>query len=96
MINLVLAARTEALRLSRLAVRQSIRDQGQRLKEFEASELNRLARVWFSQHHELFDQALRHVLAWQLCTNITTGAQKSKARKSMASAVHISRSKVEA
>jgi hypothetical protein len=62
-VNAALAARIEAMRLSRLAVRDQLRAQGQKVNYISASEINRLARIWFLDHGaELIDAALCNVL----------------------------------
>jgi hypothetical protein len=40
----------EALRLSKIAVKAEIRDQGQRLKDYQMKEIINLAELWFSEH----------------------------------------------
>jgi hypothetical protein len=83
----------EALRLAKIEVKHSIRDQGQRLKDYQMKEIINLAELWFSEHRaELLGQATIGLLF----SNIKNGAQKSKPRSTGLSTVHISRSKVEA
>jgi hypothetical protein len=75
---------TKALRLASLEVGTRLRDEGKRIKDYEARDLTKLAEVWFKFHRaELIGQA-------------TIGLLREKARKSRASVVQISRSKVEA
>ena len=84
------ALRIEAMRLARNAVRHRIRDQGQRLKDYEAKEIDALAKALLRQRQsEMITQAWANLLR----SNIRNGAQKSKALKSMASAVQNSGAK---
>jgi hypothetical protein len=90
MINLAQAARIEAMRLARNQVRQSIREEGRRLKDYEAKEIDCLARSWFAEHRQpMFDQALGNILRAQL----TTYRQKSNGRPVRVSVVQISGAK---
>jgi hypothetical protein len=92
MNDLAIAARFEALRLARLAVRKDLKAQGLKVNWIANTEIDRLARAWFAQDRAgLFDQALGNVLADVLCSNLRTAAQKSKRPKSMASTVRMSR-----
>jgi hypothetical protein len=50
--------KVEALRLSKLAVKQEIRDLGLKLSEFSAKEITLRAEKWFGEHRaELIGQA---------------------------------------
>jgi hypothetical protein len=61
-LNTIAALRTEALRLSRNAVKQELRERGIRLSSFAQADLNRLARAWFEGHRrELIEKA------WGVC-----------------------------
>jgi hypothetical protein len=83
----------EALRLAKIEVKHRLRDQGFRLKDYEARELTELAEVWLKFHKaELIGQATIGLL----CTNIRNDAQKQKAHSTGLSVVHKSRTKVEA
>jgi hypothetical protein len=82
-----LAARVEALRLSRNQVREELRSAGVKLNQISAPELNRLARIWLDFHAELIErEALR--------ANLRSAAQREKAHSKRVSVVQISCSKV--
>jgi hypothetical protein len=89
-------AKTEALRLARNAVRADIKARGERIKDYEHSEITRLAVAWFSSHRaEVLGQAV--VALWFAAERKSKYLQRrSSPEKSTASAVQISRSKVEA
>jgi hypothetical protein len=83
----------EAMRLAKLAVKDRLRAEGLRLKDYEAKELTEFAWLWFLDHRaELIGQATIGLLF----SNIKTSAQKQKARSTGLSVVHKSRTKVEA
>ena len=63
-LDTAFAARMEAMRLSRNAVRDQLRAEGVKLSYMKASEIDALARIWFGLNRaELFGEALRTVLA---------------------------------
>jgi hypothetical protein len=97
-LNIIAALRTEELRLSKRELQRELRAQGIRIHSYSLSELTAEAgkrQSWFA--HEAF----LNVLGYQLCdllrhANLKSAAQKSKAEKSMGSAVQMSSSELEA
>ena len=80
-LDVVFAARMEAMRLARNAVRQELKAQGVKLSYYKASELYELAKHWYCHHHDqLFDVALRQVLADGLRANLSKSVQRANAR----------------
>jgi hypothetical protein len=97
-INAAFFVRVESRRLAKLAAKQEIRDRGLKLSSFSIKDIEIVAGEWLQAHRaETVDQAFR-TLVWSrfLRAQVTSGTQKSKARKSGLSVVHISCPKVEA
>ena len=96
-INAAWFVRIEGRRLARLAAKAAIRDSGAKLSSFSMKEITMLAEEWFQSHRdELMQRAWRTLLLSQLRkvelaqyrrANLTSAAQRSKARKSMDSGV---------
>jgi hypothetical protein len=86
-LNAAQALRIEAIRLSRLAIKAGLKAAGVKIAYIENAEITKPAKEWFGEHRaEIAGEALGNVLRAQLRST----AQKSKAQKSMASAVQIS------
>jgi hypothetical protein len=77
--------KVEALRLARNAVKQDIRDRGDRLKNYAAKDITRLAELWRDCHPELIEQATATFLHYR--AKLESDAQKRKGMKSVASLV---------
>jgi hypothetical protein len=77
--------RVEALRLARVAVKLNIRDRGDRLKNYAAKDITRLAELWRDCHPELMEQATVTFLRYR--AKLESDAQKRKDEKSKGSAV---------
>jgi hypothetical protein len=66
MINLAMALRVEAMRLSRNAVRAQMKAKGMKVSYVSSAEITRAALAWLRDHPEVRDEAFAHVLEWQL------------------------------
>ena len=91
-INTAALLRTEALRLSRNAVKAEMRARMIKVNDVPASEITRAAKARLREHPELMQEAFGNVIEWQLRellrrANISSPAKKSNGQKSMASAV---------
>jgi hypothetical protein len=97
-VNTLAALRTEELRLSLNRLKVQLKAQGIKITSYSYADLTAEAKArqrWFA--HDAF----RNVLQMQLChllrrANIKSAAQKSKAAKSMGSAVQMSSPELEA
>jgi hypothetical protein len=85
--------KTEALRLARNAVRAQIKARGERLKDYEHSQVEQWALAWFKSHRaELIGLATLNLLLSDV-RNSKHLHKRSRSEKSTASAVQISGAK---
>jgi hypothetical protein len=97
-LNIIAALRTEELRLSRNQLKVQLKAQGIKITSYSYADLTAEAKArqqWFA--HDAF----RNVLQMQLCdllrrAQIKSAAQKSRAEKSMSSAVQMLSPELEA
>jgi hypothetical protein len=78
--------RVEALRLSKIAIKQKIRDRGERLKDYSMCEITKLAELWRDCHPELIEQATI-TIGLLFRRKLRSGAPKKEDGKSIASLV---------
>jgi len=93
-INVVFAARMEALRIARNAVRRELKSAGVKVSYVEQAEIQRQAAVWFNDHRaELMQHSLREVLRHALRANLSSAAQHKKAHPARVSSERMSGAK---